>query len=245
MVIQAQLTSETESDDEVEPADVDPQPASTSDAARKRSRTPYSVEKKQSQEKARLIKENGTVMDPPCIYCQKKMEKHPELNHQCMRDEDVSFLCQLCVMQKNICSANPYKGQRVKGRKREGWDKGQRGKAAVPEQKGEETGDEASEQGIGTQQKTERSSSVQAHSPVVPGSPVTMRAGIYQTVMREIGGKMCKVIICPEDETSDEQSEDGDEEMVEADGSDEELDGLFEEHKSRLRIDWHDVSGIL
>lgn len=120
------MTTNT-SDDEVESADVEAPPPSTtrstSDEVHKRSQTPYSVEKKNHQEMARLIQENDIVMDPPCTYCQKKMEKNPKLNHQCMRDEDISMLCQLCVVQKNVCSANPYKGQRVQKRKREGWVK--------------------------------------------------------------------------------------------------------------------------
>lgn len=149
----ASLMTTNTSQDEVEPADIEPQPASTSDEAHKRSRTPYSIEKKKSQEKARLTQENGIVMGPPCTYCQKKMEKNPKPNHQCMRDEGISMLRQLCVVQKNVCSANPYKGQRVQGCKGGGWVKVDGGRAAAPEQRDEETEDEASEQDVETPQE--------------------------------------------------------------------------------------------
>lgn len=77
-----------------------------------------------------------------------------------------------------------------------------------------------------------------------------MKVGTYPTVMREIGGKMRKVIVCSEGVTTDEESEDRGKKN---EGSNEEM-GLprtrssricSREHNERLRIDWGEGCGIL
>lgn len=80
------------------------------ESAQPKTKFVYAKQPRKNKERAAQVIKTGTIVDSPCEKC--KIRQKTDAGYQCLRDESISALCQNCVKQQCLCSANPYTKKR-------------------------------------------------------------------------------------------------------------------------------------